>query len=65
MKIVLASGSPRRIEMMKKHGYDPEIIPAEIDETLPEDIGMRDAVMYLALKKYRGQLRTSCIRDER
>ena len=51
MKIVLASGSPRRIEMMKKHGYDPEIIPAEIDETLPEDIGMRDAVMCLALKK--------------
>ncbi|MGN0733849.1 MAG: Maf family protein [Emergencia sp.] len=51
MKIILASGSPRRIEMMKKHGYDPEIIPADIDETIPEDMGMRDAVMYLALKK--------------
>lgn len=50
-KIVLASGSPRRIEMMRKNGYDPEIMPAAIDETLPENIGMRDAVMYLSLKK--------------
>lgn len=49
--IVLASQSPRRIEMMKKHGFDPQIIPAHIDETLPEGIGMTDAVMFLALKK--------------
>ena len=34
-KIILASSSPRRIEMMKKHGYSPDIIPADIDETLP------------------------------
>lgn len=50
-KIVLASSSPRRIEMMKKHGYDPEIIPADIDEKLPYGISMTDAVMYLSLKK--------------
>lgn len=50
-EIILASSSPRRIEMMKKHGYSPAIRPAEIDETLPEGIGMRDAVMFLALKK--------------
>lgn len=50
-RIVLASGSPRRIEMMKRNGYEPEIFPADIDETLPENIGMRDAVMYLSLKK--------------
>lgn len=49
--IILASSSPRRIEMMKKHGFDPEICPADIDETLPENIGMADAVMFLALKK--------------
>lgn len=50
-KIVLASSSQRRIEMMKKHGFDPIIKPADIDETLPEGIGKRDAVMFLALKK--------------
>lgn len=50
-KIILASSSPRRIDMMKKHGFDPIIKPADIDETLPADIGMRDAVMFLALKK--------------
>lgn len=50
-KIILASSSPRRIEMMKKHGYDPIIRPADIDETLPENISSKDAVMFLALKK--------------
>lgn len=50
-KIILASSSPRRIEMMKKHGFDPLIFPADIEETLPPGIGMRDAVMFLALKK--------------
>ena len=50
-KIILASSSPRRIEMMKRNGYNPEIRPSDIDETLPEGIGMKDAVMFLALKK--------------
>ena len=50
-KIILASSSPRRIEMMKKHGYDPIILPADIEETLPEGISAKDAVMFLALKK--------------
>ena len=50
-QIILASASPRRIDMMRRHGYNPEIRPSDIDETLPEDIGMKDAVMFLALKK--------------
>lgn len=49
--IVLASSSPRRIEMMKKHGFNPQICPADIDETLPSAISAKDAVMFLALKK--------------
>lgn len=49
--IILASSSPRRIDMMRRHGFDPEICPAHIDETLPRDISMEDAVMFLALKK--------------
>ncbi len=50
-KIILASSSPRRIEMMKKNGFQPIIIPADIDESLPPHILPTDAVMYLALKK--------------
>ena len=50
-KIILASGSPRRIEMMKNNGYDPIIAPADVDETLPFDMEPASAVMYLALKK--------------
>lgn len=50
-KLILASQSPRRIEMMKKHGYNPVIIPADIDETLPDNILPDAAVMELAYKK--------------
>lgn len=49
--IILASSSPRRIEMMKAHGITPVIIKPECEETLPENIGMADAVMFLSLKK--------------
>ena len=49
--IILASSSPRRIEMMKAHGIKPVIIKPECEETLPENIGMADAVMFLSLKK--------------
>lgn len=36
---------------MHKHGYNPTIMPADIDETLPKNISAKDAVMFLALKK--------------
>lgn len=48
---VLASSSPRRIEMLQKSGFNPIIHPADIDETLPKNILPRDAVMFLSLKK--------------
>jgi len=53
-KYILASGSPRRIEMMKKNGFEPLIMPSSVDETLPLNQGMGDTVMFLALKKARG-----------
>ena len=31
--MILASQSPRRIELMREAGYDIRIIPADIDET--------------------------------
>ncbi len=49
--ILLASSSPRRIEMMKQHGLDPIIRPSDVSESLPIDLEPHIAVMYLALKK--------------
>ena len=51
MKIILASQSPRRLEILNKHGIEPIVMPADVDETLPDDISMEDAVKTLALKK--------------
>lgn len=51
MKIILASGSPRRIKMMKEKGYNPQIMPADVNENLPFDMSMESSVMYLAAKK--------------
>ena len=50
-KLILASGSPRRREILEKNGYKPEIMKMDVDETLPEGISFRDAVMFLSLKK--------------
>lgn len=50
-KIILASGSPRRIEMMRAHGIEPLVMPAQIEENLPPIHGMCETVMFLSLKK--------------
>ncbi|MDR0570615.1 MAG: Maf family protein [Clostridiales Family XIII bacterium] len=49
--IALASASPRRIDIMRSHGVEPLVVPADTDEALPEGLNVRQAVMYLALKK--------------
>lgn len=48
---ILASGSPRRIEIMRSHGIEPIIHPASIEENIPPEKGMCQTVMFLALKK--------------
>ena len=48
---VLASASPRRIEMMRSHGLEPIVCPADIEENLPLVDDMKETVMFLALKK--------------
>ena len=50
-RIILASASPRRIKMMRSNGYVPEIIPADVNESLPFDMSPQASVMYLAFKK--------------
>lgn len=51
MKVILASKSPRRIEILHKHGIDAVIMPTDTDESLPDGIGMTDAVELLAREK--------------
>ena len=47
-RIVLASASPRRKELIKLIFEDFQILPAECDETLPEGINPKEAVEYLS-----------------
>lgn len=50
-KIVLASASPRRKELLQAIGLEFEIIPADIDETLESDKFSLNAIEKLALDK--------------
>lgn len=50
-KIILASASPRRKELMALIADDFEIIPADIDEAVPEDIPAGETARYLACMK--------------
>ena len=51
MKIILASKSPRRKELLSSVCRDFEIITSEADETLPEGIHPKDGVAILAKRK--------------
>ena len=51
MNIILASKSPRRIEILHKHGIDAVVIPTETDESIPAGSDMTDAVELLAKRK--------------
>lgn len=51
MKIILASASPRRKELLQKITDDFICVPADIDESLPCGARIEKAPEYLALKK--------------
>lgn len=51
MKIILASASPRRQELLNYVFDKFECIPADIDETIPEDISAENSAEFLAVKK--------------
>jgi len=51
VRIILASASPRRQELLKFIIPDFEIMPAAVDETLPSGIRANEAAEYLAIKK--------------
>ncbi|MGN0538978.1 MAG: Maf family protein [Candidatus Fimenecus sp.] len=47
-KLVLASKSPRRSEILKNAGFEFTVRAGEADETLPDGISAEEAVVYLA-----------------
>ncbi|MDD4389658.1 MAG: Maf family protein [Eubacteriales bacterium] len=49
--VILASASPRRLDILQSASINPTIIIPKCTEILPENIEMQDAVMFLALKK--------------
>ena len=51
MKLVLASKSPRRSEILKNAGIDFTVRVAEADETIPDGTKPQDAVVFLAARK--------------
>jgi septum formation protein len=56
MEIILASASPRRYEILKKHGIVPVVMPSDVDESLTPEMEGRpvsEIVMYLACQKAR------------
>ena len=51
MDYILASASPRREELFKLISNEFEVIPADIEEVIPEGIRIEDAAEYLACQK--------------
>ena len=49
--IVLASASPRRLDLLRQIGVEPVVEPADVDETVPPGIDVSSAVLALARVK--------------
>jgi septum formation protein len=51
MKIILASASPRRQELLTKAGIEFDTIPSQVEEIFNTNISVEEAVMDLAYQK--------------
>ncbi len=51
MKIILASASPRRQELLTKAGIIFDIIPSQVEEIFNKEVSVEEAVMDLAHQK--------------
>ena len=52
MKLVLASASPRRLDLLARIGVKPDaVVPAEVDESVPDGELPRQHALRLALEK--------------
>uniref|UniRef100_A0A7C5Z3N2 dTTP/UTP pyrophosphatase n=1 Tax=Caldicellulosiruptor owensensis TaxID=55205 RepID=A0A7C5Z3N2_9FIRM len=50
-RVILASSSPRRIELLKQFGIKFEIIPSNVDESINQSLSVEENVIQLAKKK--------------
>jgi len=50
-KIILASASPRRSELLKSMGFNFDIIPSEIDENIEDNLFSYEIIEKLAVEK--------------
>lgn len=50
-KIILASASPRRQELLRQIGIEFEVVVTDVDETFPEGLPPHEAVSELAYRK--------------
>ena len=50
-KIILASKSPRRSQLLKEAGFDFVVKTKEVEETYPSDLETDEVAEYLAIKK--------------
>jgi len=56
MRLVLASASPRRLDLLARIGVHPDtIVPADIDESVPRGEMPRDHALRLAREKGKAQ----------
>lgn len=53
-KIILASKSPRRLQLIKQMGFSVEIHNSDVEEDYPENIQYDKIAEYLAIKKANG-----------
>lgn len=51
MRIILASASPRRVELLNQAGIDVDVLPASIDETMLEGVHPKEEILRLANEK--------------
>src|SRR6476469_3997991 len=52
MRLILASASPRRIDLLARIGIEPDaVVPADIDESIPKGELPRDHALRLAREK--------------
>lgn len=64
-KLILASGSPRRLSLLQQVGIEPEgILPSEIDETPVKGERPRELARRLALEKAQSALKIAQRRPE-
>jgi septum formation protein len=50
-QLILASSSPRRRDLLAERGYRFEVVAAEVEETLPAHLTVREAVLLNARRK--------------